>query len=287
MRRRAAWRDTRARIDAILDAPAPAQPSAPAAPPERVSELSLHDVTAAWPGGAPVLHGVTATARRGAGWLVVRGPSGSGKSTLLAVLMASLRPSAGEYRLDGVSSTDLTGTQIRRHLAWCPQDPHIFASTIRANLLLGLPEGTTDADARLWTVLREVGLAELVAALPDGLDTHVGSGGTRLSGGERRRLAVARTLLTGRDVVLLDEPTAHLDPPTARTLIADLRHILRDRTVVCVTHDATVVALEDSVLDLTPAPARLSHRDRASRPVRQSSGDHLRHRTPRHQPLDA
>ena len=287
LRRRAAWRDTRERLDAVIGAPAAAEPVVAAAPPQDVPGISLRDVTAGWPGTAPVLRDVTALARRGDGWLVIRGPSGSGKSTLLAMLMASLRPSAGQYSLAGIATDSLSGADIRRHIAWCPQDPHIFASTIRANLLLGLPDDVTDVDTRLWTVLREVGLAEVVSALPDGLDTHVGSGGTRLSGGERRRLAVARTLLTGRDVVLLDEPTAHLDPPTARVLIADLRRVLRDRTVVCVTHDPAVQSPEDTVLDLTPARPRLSRRDRAPRHVQQSSGDRLRHWTPRHQPLDA
>jgi ATP-binding cassette subfamily C protein CydCD len=184
--------------------------------------------------------------------LLVRGPSGSGKSTLLALLMAALRPRTGEYRLAQTLTATLSGVDIRRPIAWCPQDAHVFASTIRANLCLGLPSGSTDVDGLLWTVLERVGLADLVASLPDGLDTYVGSGAARLSGGERRRLAVARTLLTDRDVILLDEPTAHLDPAAARALLADLRRGLRDRTVVCVTHDPFVEAPGDTVLDLGP-----------------------------------
>jgi ATP-binding cassette subfamily C protein CydCD len=173
--------------------------------------------------------------------------------------MAALRPYAGEYRLAQTPTAALSGVDIRRAIAWCPQDAHVFASTIRANLCLGLPIGSTDVDGLLWTVLERVGLADLVATLPEGLDTYLGSGGARLSGGERRRLAVARTLLTNRDVILLDEPTAHLDPVAARALVADLRRALHDRTVVCVTHDPFVEAPGDTVLDLCPQhPAELS-----------------------------
>ncbi len=253
--RRTAWRDTRPRIDTSVAQPGPAEPPRPAPAPTRAPSLHLTGVSAGWPGQPSVLADVTASAARGPGWLLVRGPSGSGKSTLLAVVMAALRPRFGEYRLAGHPTATLTGEDIRAHVAWCPQDAHIFASTIRANLMLGLPADATDVDSRLWTALRRVGLAPMVEALPDGLDTHVGSGGTRLSGGERRRLAVARTLLTERDVVLLDEPTAHLDPPAAAALVADLRHALRDRTVICVTHDQALGAPEDSVLELTATPA--------------------------------
>ena len=199
---------------------------------------------------------------------MVRGPSGSGKSTLLALLMAALRPRAGDYRLGDVPAGDLAGADIRRHVAWCPQDAVVFASTVRANLSLGRPaEATTEAtadaadvDSRLWTVLRRVGLAATVAGLPYGLDTRIGA--DQLSGGERRRLAVARTMLSERDVVLLDEPTALLDPPAARALLADLRRALADRTVVCVTHDPGVEAPGDTVVDLGLPVCSLARCDR-------------------------
>jgi ATP-binding cassette subfamily C protein CydCD len=134
-------------------------------------------------------------------------------------------------------------------MAWLPQEAHVFASTIRANLALAGPRGAIDEDAML-AALSACGLGPLVAGLPDGLDTPVGSGGTALSGGERRRLAAARALLADRDVVLLDEPTAHLDRPTADALVRDLRTALAGRVVVCVTHDDRVVGPDDTTLTL-------------------------------------
>ncbi|NUS35631.1 MAG: ATP-binding cassette domain-containing protein, partial [Pseudarthrobacter sp.] len=148
---------------------------------------------------------------------------------------------------------------------WCPQEAHLFDSTIRGNLLLGRPGGEGPArsvpdggpeggqDAELETVLAAVGLAPLVRRLPAGLDTRIGPGGAFLSGGERQRLAVARTLMTGAAVILLDEPTAHLDAESAVAMLADLRNGLRDRTVVLVTHNPADIHPGDARLDLAAA----------------------------------
>jgi ATP-binding cassette subfamily C protein CydCD len=211
-----------------------------------------------------VLRDLDLVATAGAGWLVVTGPSGSGKSTLLSVLMAALRPAAGDYVLgDGrrpVPVSGLTGEDVREAVAWCPQDAHVFDASLRANLALARPRGALtgpDGDAAMRAALTAAGLAPLLAGLPAGLDTPVGTGGSSLSGGERRRLAVARALLADRAVVLLDEPTAHLDPPTARALVADLRRALAGRLVVCVTHDRDLVRDDDTVLDLGRSPVGL------------------------------
>ncbi|WP_324278370.1 ATP-binding cassette domain-containing protein [Blastococcus brunescens] len=154
--------------------------------------------------------------------------------------MAALRPRAGSYALDGIDTARLTGAAVRSRIAWLPQESHVFASSIRANLAVAAPRGELagpDGEARMRAALAVAGLGGLLAGLPHGLDTPVGAGGTALSGGERRRLAAARALLADRDVVLLDEPTAHLDPPTAAALVDDLRRALAGRVVVCVTHD--------------------------------------------------
>ena len=257
-RLRGALADARTRLQAVLAAPVPANPAVPRPAPSPVRDLALGQITAGWPGGPDVLRDLDAAALAGRGWLVVRGPSGSGKSTLLAVLMAALRPRAGRYALGGVDSARLTGDDVRARTAWLPQEAHVFASTLRANLALAAPRGELAGpagEARMRAALDAAGLGELVRALPRGLDTPIGTGGTGLSGGERRRLAAARALLAVRDVVLLDEPTAHLDPPTAAALVRDLRTALAGRLVVCVTHDDDLAAAGDTVVRLGEQPA--------------------------------
>ncbi len=203
-----------------------------------VTELELDEVAATWPAAAsPAFAGASARVRTGE-WLVVEGPSGSGKSTMLSVLLGALPASHGRVLLDGVDLATLDPDDLHRHVAWCPQDAHLFDSTVRANLLLGRPRDDAPSEQELDGALRTAGLGRLLDALTNGLDTRIGSEGSHLSGGERQRLAIARTLLSRASVILLDEPTAHLDDPTARALMSDLRRVFDDRIVVLVTHHA-------------------------------------------------
>lgn len=199
--------------------------------------LELEALSACWPGGREVFAGVSATVEPGR-WLAVTGASGSGKSTLLAVMLGFLPPRSGRIALSG-------------RVAWCPQEAHLFDSTIRGNLLLGRPEGKAgDAAQEMAAALAAVGLEPLLGRLEGGLDTRIGPGGAFLSGGERQRLAVARTLMTGADVILLDEPTAHLDAEAGKAMLADLREGLTSRTVVLVTHNPDDIDPADLRLDL-------------------------------------
>jgi ATP-binding cassette subfamily C protein CydCD len=259
LQRRGALADAQARIGTVLDAPVPADPAEPLPVPAPVRELAVEGLTAGWPGGPDVLRGLDAAARAGDGWLVVRGPSGSGKSTFLAVLMAALRPRDGACLVEGRDTVRLGGDDLRSRIAWLPQEAHVFASSIRANLAVAAPLGEligVEGEQRMRAALAATGLGGLLAGLPDGLDTPVGAGGTALSGGERRRLAAARALLADRDVVMLDEPTAHLDAPTADAMVDDLRRALAGRVVVCVTHDE-LERPGDTVVRLTGATARV------------------------------
>ena len=209
--------------------------------------LRLSEAAFAHPGAAPLWTDLELDLAPG-DVAVVTGPSGSGKSTLLAVLLGFLPLTAGRYTLETVPPTPQPdpvrpdATALAR-VAWTPQDALIFDSTARGNLALARGVADAPSDAELTAALELVGLGPWLAAAPQGLDTRVGPGGQRLSGGQRQRLAVARALVARADVVLLDEPTAHVDADEARALITDLRRALADRIVVIVTHDGRL--LED------------------------------------------
>jgi ATP-binding cassette subfamily C protein CydCD len=197
----------------------------------------------------PAFTGASASVRRGE-LLAVTGPSGSGKSTLLAVLLRYLTPTDGRYLLNGTDATAFTGDAVRRRVAWCPQEGHLFDSSLRANLLIARGRDDAPNDAELTAVLRRVGLGSFLADLPDGLDTRIGSAGSFISGGQRQRVAVARTLLAKSDVLLIDEPTAHLDEQAATALLADVRAATSDKITVLVTHQPTGIAPDDRRLSL-------------------------------------
>ncbi len=186
--------------------------------------------------------------------LLVTGPNGSGKSTLLALLARQLELSGGRYTMDGIDVRDRPVDDVRSLVAVVDDEPHVFASTLRENLRLALPlVDTTTGDPALVSAIQRAGLAGWMEGLPAGLDTRLGSGGRGLSGGERARLAVARALLSGRPVLLLDEPFAHLDHATAEAVLADLLAGAPDRSVVVVSHTPVAVERFDAVLDLERA----------------------------------
>ena len=139
-------------------------------------------------------------------------------------------------------------------MAWCPQESYLFNSTLRSNLSLARPAADAPGDAELERALDTVGLGSWYRRLPAGLDTRVGPGGHHLSGGQRTRVSVARTLVAGAGVVLLDEPTAHLGADEAEELVAGLRKALSGAAVVMVTHDDVLAAGGDSHLVLGGSP---------------------------------
>lgn len=212
---------------------------------DRVSLASLEQVAKLDErGGVEVLHGVSFRAEPGQIVALV-GSSGAGKSTIAQLMTRLYDVDSGAVRLSGVDVRDLSAESIRETLGMVTQDGHLFHESVRANLLLARPEA---AEAELWEVLRRARLSELVAGLPEGLDTVVGERGYRLSGGERQRLTIARLLLARPRVVILDEATAHLDSTSEAEVQAALGEALAGRTAVVIAHRLSTIRAADLIL---------------------------------------
>ncbi|RIV18049.1 thiol reductant ABC exporter subunit CydD [Alicyclobacillaceae bacterium I2511] len=198
------------------------------------------------PGDAPALQEVSFTLYPGQ-TLAVVGPSGAGKSTLLDLLQGFLRPTQGEIWVNGVDLQNLPILQWRRQVSLLRQHSHVFAGTIADNLRFARPTASVqDVEQAVATA----GAKDWIAQLPQGVDTPVGEGGSTLSGGQVQRLAVARALLKQAPLVLLDEPTAHLDPVTERAVQSGLDRLLVGATALVVAHRLSTVERADEILVL-------------------------------------
>jgi len=208
------------------------------------------------------------------------GPNGAGKSTVAAVLLRFWDPAGGAVTLagasgdpDGASLAGYAADDVRTVIGGCPQDPHIFDATVRDNLRLARPGAGDDELAAAAAAAR---LLPWIQSLPRGWDTRVGSRGAAMSGGERQRLALARALLADPDLLILDEPTAHLDPEAATALTADLLAATAGRSTLLITHDFEGLEQVDEiiVLDRGQVAQRGTHREliRADGPYRQLHG---------------
>ena len=213
--------------------------------------LSARDVRFSYVDGRDVLHGVTLQVRRGERLAVV-GPSGAGKSTLGRLLAGIHPPRSGAVTMGGVGLTELPLGDLRGRVALVTQEHHVFAGTLRDNLALASEEVP---DERLRAALDAVGAWGWVRALPDGLDTQVGSGGVALAPGQAQQVALARLVLADPHTLVLDEATSLLDPRAARDLERSLGAVLDGRTVIAIAHrlqtahDADRVAVvEDGVI---------------------------------------
>lgn len=175
------------------------------------------------------------------------GPSGAGKSSVLAALLGFAPSGAGTMSVNGRASSDFPVAEWRAHFSWLPQRPYLFTASLAENLRLGAPGATRDA---LEKVSEAVGLAALLDHLPDGLGTLLGQDGLTLSAGERQRVALARALLCPAPVLLLDEPTAFLDPATVARIAVAIEPWLAGRTVVVAAHEPLLLTRFDAVLDV-------------------------------------
>ena len=239
-------RQAAARVLSVLGAPDPVhEPDEPAPLPDGPHVLAASGVWASYPGAVePALRGIDLEVRPGERVAVV-GASGAGKSTIAAVLVRFLDVERGSVELDGTPMEGLDGDDVRTVVGLASQDGYVFDTTIAENLRVGRREATDD---ELLDVLATVDLDGWVRGLPRALETEVGAGGARLSGGQRQRVALARALLARFDVLVLDEPTEHVDAVAAGTLTASLLARRGEAATVLITHRLVGLEHVDEVL---------------------------------------
>jgi ATP-binding cassette subfamily C protein CydD len=179
--------------------------------------------------------------------LVLAGPSGAGKSTVIEILLGFVRPDSGRVTINGADIAELVPQALSRLTAWIGQRPVLFSGSIRDNILFARPEASSEEIAAAATAAR---LDQFTADLPAGLDTQIGEGGYGLSGGQAQRVAIARAYLKNAPLLLLDEPTAHLDPVTEKEVLDSLRRLALGRTVILASHSSAAHGFGGYRLDL-------------------------------------
>ena len=185
--------------------------------------------------------------------VILIGPSGAGKTTVLELLLGFVRPDHGRITLNGADLSSITPAALSRMTAWIGQRPVLFAGTIRDNIRFGRDDAT---DAEIEAAAKAARIGQFAAGLPDGLDTPIGEGGFGLSGGQAQRIAVARAFVRNAPLLLLDEPTAHLDPATEADVLDSLRRLALGRTVVLASHSNAALAFAGRRIVLSEAQAK-------------------------------
>jgi ATP-binding cassette, subfamily C, bacterial CydD len=209
--------------------------------------VAFEDVHLTWdPTRPPALNGLSFRVPAGE-TLVLAGPSGAGKSTAIEILLGFVRPDRGRVTINGADIADLVPQALARLTAWIGQRPVLFSGTIRDNIRFARPEAT---DAEVEEAARAARVTEFSTALPAGLDTGVGEGGYGLSGGQAQRVAIARAFLKNAPLLLLDEPTAHLDPANEAAVLDSLHRLALGRTVILASHSSAARGFAGRRLDI-------------------------------------
>ncbi|MGE0419853.1 MAG: thiol reductant ABC exporter subunit CydD [Acetobacteraceae bacterium] len=236
--------------EALLDVPPMPEP----APPRQVRTVEAQGVTVAfenvrltWDASrGPALDGLSFRVPANE-TVILAGPSGAGKSTVMEILLGFVRPDSGRVTINGADITDLVPQALSRLTAWIGQRPVLFAGTIRENIRFARPEATDD---EVTEAARAARVDRFASDLPAGLDTRIGEGGFGLSGGQAQRVAIARAFLKNAPLLLLDEPTAHLDPAIEAEVLDSLRRLALGRTVILASHTAAARAFSGRRVDI-------------------------------------
>jgi ATP-binding cassette subfamily C protein CydD len=239
----------------------PALPRPPAHKPA-IRTVEAHGVSVAFqgvrltwdPSRGPALDGLSFVVPAGE-FLLLAGPSGAGKSTVIELLLGFVRPDEGRILINGADIADIVPQALSQLTAWIGQKPTLFAGTILDNIRFARPDATA---AEVHEAARQARVTEFAASLPDGLSTRIGEGGHGISGGQAQRVAIARAFLKNAPLLLLDEPTSHLDPATEAEVLASLRRLAVGRTVIMATHSAAAHAFGGRRLDLRDGKAVLA-----------------------------
>jgi ATP-binding cassette subfamily B protein len=230
-----------AATEAVVDIPEPRQA------PEIIQQIRFEQVGFAYEPGLPVLHGFDLTVASGE-TVCLFGPSGAGKSTVLHLLLRLYDVETGRILVDGMDIRGLDRYSLRRRMAFVPQDPWLLDATIAENIAFGSRQATR---AEVLQAGHDALVDEFAATLPHGYDTPVGEGGVRLSGGQRRRVALARAAVSRAPILLLDEPTAGLDAESADTVMRAVRTSTANHTALLITHDRDLAAIADRIVTLS------------------------------------
>lgn len=215
-------------------------------------EVRIDSVSFAYEADTPILRGATLRVAPGE-HIAITGTSGAGKSTLSSLIQAHHRPSAGSIFINGIDISQVPLQWVRSQIAVVEQTTYLFSDTLRANILIANPAAS---DEDILTALRTVGLDDLMARLPEGLDTRVGDKGLALSGGEAQRVALARAFIKDAPILLLDEPTAHVDLESERQILNAIDTVARGRTTITISHRGATIAHADRQVELKEGELR-------------------------------
>lgn len=215
-------------------------------------EVRIDGVSFAYEADLPILENASLRVAPGE-HIAITGASGAGKSTLSSLIQSHHRPNAGSIFINGIDISQVPLQWLRSQIAVVEQTTYLFSDTLRANILIANP---TASDEDILTALRTVGLDDLLARLPEGLDTRVGDKGLALSGGEAQRVALARAFIKDAPILLLDEPTAHVDLESERQILNAIDTVARGRTTITISHRGATIAHADRQVELKEGELR-------------------------------